>query len=212
MKRLRVLAMVLIAAASAHCGNGTLEYGGDRDNTKTVVTIRGTLDDVIPVTTRDIVVFAFTNLRDPGVFQDFDDGETVVIAAGSSEFSIADVDSGDITVVFLLDDPGNEADGQIDDGDPIATLADPDGRSPRHRHQLHGRNVDQSTCTGRRRSRHYPKVLGTCRLIRAPTTFGQPRAPVLCKRMIPTATGATKRTHHRHARNPPFATSPCLSP
>ncbi len=126
MKRLRVLAMVLIAAASAHCGNGTLEYGGDRDNTKTVVTIRGTLDDVIPVTTRDIVVFAFTNLRDPGVFQDFDDGETVVIAAGSSEFSIADVDSGDITVVFLLDDPGNEADGQIDDGDPIATLADPD--------------------------------------------------------------------------------------
>ncbi|MFT4569242.1 MAG: hypothetical protein ACI8TX_002288 [Hyphomicrobiaceae bacterium] len=116
----------LCLAMTAACGEGTLEFGGDRDNTKTIVTVRGNVDDIIPVTTRDIVVFVFTNLRDPGTFRDFDDGEIVVLATGSSEFTVPDVDRGDITVIFLLDEAGNNADGQIDEGDPIATLDDPD--------------------------------------------------------------------------------------
>ncbi len=111
---------------TAGCGDRTLEYGGNRDNTKTVVTVRGNIDDVVPVTTRDIVVFVFTNLRDPGTFQDFDDGEIAVIESGSSEFTVTDVDRGHITVVFLLDEAGNNADGEINADDPIATLDDPD--------------------------------------------------------------------------------------
>lgn len=126
MSRAITCGFALALITLAGCGERTLEFGGDRDDTKTVIIVRGNIDDVVPVSTRDIVVFVFTNLRDPGTFADFDDGEIAVIESGSSEFTVSDVDSGDITIVFLLDEAGNDADGQIDPGDPIATLLDPD--------------------------------------------------------------------------------------
>ena len=108
------------------CGEGTVKLGGDRDDTETILTVTGTLDDVTPVTTRDILVFVFTNLVDDGTFSSFDDGEVVVLPTTESSFTLEDVDSGDISVIFLLDNAGDTADGTIDTGDPIAVLADPD--------------------------------------------------------------------------------------
>jgi hypothetical protein len=119
------LAMIALLACGS-CSEGTVEFGGDREDTKTLLTVRGTFDDIVPVSTRDIVVFIYTNLRDPGVFQDFDAGDVVVIKSGTTEFAIETVESGDLTVVFLLDNPGTEADGQIDEGDTFAELRDPD--------------------------------------------------------------------------------------
>lgn len=119
-----VVAALLVLGS---CSEGNVQFGGDRDeNNNSILTVKGTFDDILPVTTRDIVIFIFTNLRDPGTFQEFDSGEVVVVKNGTIEFSMEQVESGDLTVVFLLDNPGTEADGQIDEGDPVAILDDPD--------------------------------------------------------------------------------------
>jgi hypothetical protein len=140
-----LLAATLLTAPG--CGDGTVKFGGVPDNEDDpVLTVAGDLDDIdVGLQNRpDIVAFAFTNLVNPEVSTaraaglrcgesinveglDFTDVESVVITPDASVFSISDVASGDITVLFLLDNQGNDADRRIDAGDPVAILSDPDG-------------------------------------------------------------------------------------
>lgn len=53
-------------------------------------------------------------------------GKSVVLTSGEKNFTLDRIDSGMIRVVFLLDNAGSSADGQIDPGDPIAVLDDID--------------------------------------------------------------------------------------
>ncbi|MFQ5477382.1 MAG: hypothetical protein ACE5E4_02065 [Candidatus Binatia bacterium] len=123
---MRRACLPLILSLVCACGDGTLIFGaGDDSNPLENLVVDGTINNVVPVTTRDIVVFVFTNLRDFVSFSDFDDGEAVIVAFGSTQFSVSGVTRGDLTVVFLLDDA--DPDGQIDTGDPVALLQDPDG-------------------------------------------------------------------------------------
>jgi hypothetical protein len=131
-----LLAATLLTAPG--CGDGTVKFGGVPDNEDDpVLTVAGDLDDIdVGLQNRpDIVAFAFTNLVNPEVSTaraaglrcgesinveglDFTDVESVVITPDASVFSISDVASGDITVLFLLDNQGNDA---------VAILSDPDG-------------------------------------------------------------------------------------
>ncbi len=134
---LRIFTTIALAFTlfSSGCGEGTLLFGGEPGNIDTFVTVAGNIHNVTPVSARDVVVFVFTNLaqsaldtcsfNDP---KDFDDGELVVLPNGSFDFSLSRVQGGDLTVVFLLDKASTQADGQIDAGDPIAVLDDPDNR------------------------------------------------------------------------------------
>ncbi|RMD81422.1 MAG: hypothetical protein D6815_11845 [Candidatus Dadabacteria bacterium] len=119
MKSILALCLAVLAAA---CGEGTLVFGvGPKEDS---ISVTGTINNVTPPNaTRDIVVFVFTNLRDPGTFRSFTDAESVVVASGSNQFTLSGVSPGDLTVVFLLDDV--TPDGSIDPGDPFATLEDP---------------------------------------------------------------------------------------
>ncbi|RMF21521.1 MAG: hypothetical protein D6760_09305 [Deltaproteobacteria bacterium] len=121
--RSAVLATCLLALA-AGCAKGTLIFGvGPSSDT---ITVSGTINNTTPVNaTRDIVVFVYTDLADPGTFSSFGDAESVVVAAGSTSFELSGVSPGDLTVVFLLDE--STPDGTIDPGDLYATLDDPSG-------------------------------------------------------------------------------------
>lgn len=166
-RQLPAAAAVLIAAAGlGACGFGLIDFGGGGSN-KGAVIVKGNLDLVLPVTTRDIVVFVFSG-KDPSgsdcpaastttsttieaaaaavadietdggeaaassscecpaapVHPECTPGDAVVLTSGQKTFSVGGVDSGKIRVVFLLDNAGNSADGQIDAGDPIAILDD----------------------------------------------------------------------------------------
>ncbi len=121
---LRTVATIALASLVAGCAKGTLIFGVGPSNDS--VTVSGTINNTTPVNaTRDIVVFVYTDLVDPGTFLSFGDAESVVVAAGSSSFELTGVSPGDLTVVFLLDDA--TPDGAIDAGDMYATLDDPSG-------------------------------------------------------------------------------------
>ncbi|MBI5505688.1 MAG: hypothetical protein HY899_12885 [Deltaproteobacteria bacterium] len=162
-----VVAAVLTAAAGlGACGFGLIDFGGGGSH-KGAVIVKGNLDLVLPVTTRDIVVFVFSG-KDPSgsdcpaastttsttiasaaaesanaqvdggaaagsgscecpaapVHPECTPGDAVVLTSGQKTFNVGGVDSGKIRVVFLLDNAGSSADGQIDAGDPIAILDD----------------------------------------------------------------------------------------
>jgi hypothetical protein len=114
-------------------GDSTLHFGaqsgGGRSGSRRVedTIVRGNIFNLRPATSRPIVVFVFVNLRDPGIFQDFDDAEVAAVAANRT-FTVTHLAAGDLTVVFLLDQAGVNQDGTIDPGDPIATFQDPTGR------------------------------------------------------------------------------------
>src|SRR5690349_5291892 len=86
----------------ASCGGGDIVFpgddGGGNDNPRTV-TLKGNIDQVAPVTTRDIVVFAF-NVADsdytcpcPGDSSASLNGKAAVIASGTTEFTISGLDN-----------------------------------------------------------------------------------------------------------------------
>ncbi|HEY2385987.1 MAG TPA: hypothetical protein VGK30_03420 [Candidatus Binatia bacterium] len=52
-------------------------------------------------------------------------GKVAVISNGSTQFSVSGLDPGPLLIVFLQDKTGNNADGTINEGDPIAVLDDP---------------------------------------------------------------------------------------
>jgi len=130
----------------ASCGEGPIVFPGDDDdddNTETV-TVEGNIDDVSPVTSREIVVFVYNLVdsnddpdnpsdpavcpcpSDPSVAGASTQGKAAVVESGETEFSLTGIDTGPISLVFLLDEAGDSADGQIDPGDPIAVLDDVD--------------------------------------------------------------------------------------
>jgi len=139
----RSLAFGLAIVLSAGCGEGTLIFGGDFDDKPASLTVSGDVKDQTPANaTRDVVVFVFTNLTDaslaagppyekyprgPGGGFDttappnFDDQESRLLD-NAAAFRIPDVENGDLTIMFLLDDP--QPDGQIDLGDPYAVFSE----------------------------------------------------------------------------------------
>jgi len=132
--RTALLAAAGFAASS--CGNGTVTFGnGDGDNDgNATVTVKGNLDNVSPVTSREVVVFVYdidsndnsdrcTCPPNPSCSTQ---GKADVLASGETEFTLTGLFAGPLGVVFLLDNSGNYADGQIDPGDPIAVLDDVD--------------------------------------------------------------------------------------
>jgi len=108
------------------CAEGTLEFGGEREDETDTIVVRGDIDDITPQNAvAEIVVFVFTDLEDPGTFSKFAKQRSAILAPDSTEFTIEKIGSGDLTVVFLQDHGANP-DGSIDEGDPFAILKDPD--------------------------------------------------------------------------------------
>jgi hypothetical protein len=184
------LALLLAGSVLSCSGEDIVFPGDDDDDDDATVTFTGTLDDVTPVTTRDIVVFVYnvdseasqglcvggptpgTVCEDdtdcgasgqcadasricvdgatPGAACDVDadcgangrcmdascpcpafpgdrsEGKAAVLESGELEFTVSGIENGAVKIVFLLDNPGDDADGQIDAGDPIAVLDDED--------------------------------------------------------------------------------------
>ena len=120
--------IALAAILCTRCAEGTdvlIEHDNGAPDT---VKVTGNIRDLNPqIAGADLVVFVFTDLVDDGTFQTFTKQRSVAIASDADpfEFTVTQVESGDLTVVFLQDDVGNP-DGTIDPGDPIATLADSD--------------------------------------------------------------------------------------
>ena len=127
--------IAILGNVLAGCGGGTVTFGGGGDGgDKFKVTVKGNVDAITPVTSRDIVVFVYsiddnsTRCACPGVPADAiaSVGKAAVLPSGTTEFSLTGLDSGPIGIVFLLDNAGNLADGEINAGDPIAVLDDVD--------------------------------------------------------------------------------------
>lgn len=130
--------LALLVLGDAGCGKGTVTFGqGEDDDSKSTVTFKGNLDDVFPVTSRDIVLFVYSIDDDdhqcpcpvdPNTLHPANEleGKTTVITGNETEFSISGLEPGAFSVVFLLDKAGDEADGEINPGDDIAILDDPD--------------------------------------------------------------------------------------
>ncbi len=141
--RPRAVAALALACTLSACGEGTLLFGGDFDDKPASVRVRGDVKEQTPSNaTRDVVVFVFTNLdaaalaagppyekfpRDTGGSLDtsappnYDDQESRLLD-NAGNFSIPDVESGTITIMFLLDEP--DPDGEIDDGDDYAVFSE----------------------------------------------------------------------------------------
>ncbi len=130
---MRIALLSFVVSALPSCGEGTVTFGGGDDDGNTTVTVKGNIDDVSPVTTRDIVVFVYAVDKSdgeqcpcPSFPSDRSRGKAAVVESGETDFSLSQLRSGAIRVVFLLDNAGNAADGQIDEGDLIAVLDDVD--------------------------------------------------------------------------------------
>ena len=87
------------------------------------------------VASRDTVVFVYSDLVSlegllaaPLTYSSYTDGELYVVEPNETDFAVSGLAGGALTVIFLRDEAGASADGQIDSGDPIATLSDPDGK------------------------------------------------------------------------------------
>lgn len=125
---IRLFTLLLLLSLSA-CAEGTIVFGGDRDDETDTIVISGAIDDITPQNAvADIVVFVFTDLEGAPDSPDktFAKQRSAIVAADSSDFRIDKIRSGDLTVVFLQDK--SEPDGTIDEGDPFAMLEDPDDR------------------------------------------------------------------------------------
>jgi hypothetical protein len=127
-----------VVLALCGCGSGTVTFGsGDgNNNDDPTVTVTGNIRNVDPITSRDIVVFAYgiaesdSGDRCPCPANPFcatsTNGKVAVVSSGETEFTLSGVDAGPLGLVFLLDNSGNNADGEINPGDPIAVLDDSD--------------------------------------------------------------------------------------
>jgi hypothetical protein len=113
------------------CGDGTIQFGGGAGTNgkpRDTIVVQGNIRDVNPqVAGADTVVFVYTDLQDPGVFNQYSKQRSVAVAsdAQTTDFSVTQVKKGNITIVFLQDHASNP-DGTIDPGDSYATLDDPD--------------------------------------------------------------------------------------
>lgn len=136
-------ATACLTAVLCGCGGGTIVFPGDDDDddSEARVTFTGNLDSVSPVTTNDIVVFVYEidddSDRCPCPLDPLDpnnqpnpsyplDGKAVVLSEGETEFTVSDLDPGAFGVILLLDNAGDNADGEINPGDRVAILDDVD--------------------------------------------------------------------------------------
>ena len=149
--------VLLLALLLGGCGEGTLLFGGDFKDKPASLKVTGDIKSEAPANDIvDRVVFVFTDLEpaalaagppfekyprnsdgelDTSAEPNFLDQESRLIDGQS--FSIPDVETGDLTVMFLLDDP--QPDGQIDPGDNYAVFEDDQGKL---RDVKGGRTVD----------------------------------------------------------------------
>jgi hypothetical protein len=140
------LALLTIVLSTAGCGDGTLTFGGDFDDKPASLKVTGDVKDQTPSNaTVDVVVFVFTNLTesaldagppfekyprdgngslDTSAPPNFIDQESLLLEGKS--FSIPSVENGNLTIMFLLDDP--QPDGRIDPGDNYAIFEDDKGK------------------------------------------------------------------------------------
>jgi hypothetical protein len=135
-----VAAPCLVLTLAGACGEGTVCFGvcdGTRDNQN--ITVSGNVDDTVPPVPVDptdnvaIVVFVYSDLTKstpPFEAGDFSDAEAAILS-DMSTFSLSDIASGDLTVIFLLDETGDRQIDGCPDGatncDEFAILEDPDG-------------------------------------------------------------------------------------
>jgi hypothetical protein len=128
LANLTIATSVAAMLASTSCGI----YGGGGGGP--TMDVRGNIADVLPDDTdRDIVVFVFTNedpqldCENPELPSNEDSQfQSRTLRPGETEFEVRNAKAGSITIAFLLDEEGNDADGRIDPGDPVAVLNDPD--------------------------------------------------------------------------------------
>lgn len=120
----------LLAFGAAGCGD-LLPWGGGGGGGGSIV-VRGNIDGVLPVSDRDIVVFVYTtdepvdDCEKPEIPTDKPSSRSTVLQDGEVLFEVKSVKEGRLVVAFLLDNEGKDADGRIDEGDPVAVLDDPD--------------------------------------------------------------------------------------
>jgi len=122
------LASYAIAFLCLGCGDGTVRLIDNDNNTPDTIVLEGDLRDINPqVAGANTVVFVYTDLEDPGTFTVFAKQRSVAVPSTSDpmEFRVTQVESGDLTVVFLQDHVG-DPDGTINPGDPYAILDDPE--------------------------------------------------------------------------------------
>lgn len=121
-----ILGVVSLALVS---GCGLYDFGGGGPTAE----VNGNIDDVRPADTgRDIVVFVYRSKGDaddcsnPVLPDQSGSYQSEELQDGVTDFRIKNSQAGRLTIVFLLDEAGRDADGRIDPGDPIAVLNDPD--------------------------------------------------------------------------------------
>jgi hypothetical protein len=119
--------VTLMALFSTNCGL----YGGGGGGP--TVDVDGNIEAVTPDGTgRDIVVFVYTlkneqqDCADPQLPDDGTQSQERTLTEGETVFEVRNAKAGRLVVAFLLDNPGHDADGKIDPGDPVAVLEDPD--------------------------------------------------------------------------------------
>jgi hypothetical protein len=139
------LALALLLSSTS-CGEGVYIFGGINDEPASI-RIKGDVKDQTPSNaTRDVVVFVFTNITssalaagppydkypldgggsvDTSATPNYDDQESRLLD-NAGAFSIPDVEHGDITIMFLLDDP--DPDGEIHLGDDYAVFSETEGK------------------------------------------------------------------------------------
>jgi len=126
MKRAVLVAFLVLGLFA--CGDGTIQFGGGSNGKPPdTIVVTGNIRDINPqIAGADTVVFVYTNLKDPGVFSEYDKQRSVSVAsdAETMDFRVTQIKSGSLTVVFLQDHASNP-DGTIDSGDPYAILSDP---------------------------------------------------------------------------------------
>jgi hypothetical protein len=124
----RLFALLVAVVVGAGCADGTIVLVKDDDDTPDTIDVKGNIFEINKQTAgADLVIFVFTDLIDDGTFDTFAKQRSVAIASDASpmEFTIDQVEPGDLTVAFLLDS-ADEPDGTIDPGDEFAILDDPD--------------------------------------------------------------------------------------
>lgn len=123
----RIGALVCAATLSLGCGKGSDSGGSDgayasRAAAARGVDIEGTVVASPATHGGALLVFAFANLA-PGADPASAAAASVDIVDAHGAFLLTNVESGSLTLVFLLD---TNNDGAIDTGDPTAVVADTD--------------------------------------------------------------------------------------
>lgn len=127
------IAFGVFLGATAIIGAGCGWYGGGGGGGGSKVRVMGNIDAVLPGDTgRDIVVFVFRvsdehdDCTEPLLPESDTSKERQTLEDGATEFNLKAPGRGRLVVAFLLDEEGNDSDGRIDPGDPVAVLNDPD--------------------------------------------------------------------------------------